>query len=576
MPPRARRILGVVLACLAIFLGPTVHAQDLTQWTEEGARVTDGEDSTGVLLPNGTVRLYFTSDRSVPGVLGFPILSALSPDGLNFTADTGFRMTGAFGTRVVPLPNGQYRMFYGSDAIPGTSPGSSIPGPGIASAISSDGLNFTTEPNWRVLLSTVNAGPGATLGEGGTVVTLPNGTYRLYFSLSYPPPPPPGLTAGAVFSASSTDMLNWTLDPGVRLGVGSPLGDSALHPDGFVNGDGSVTLFYWTEGMAAIYYATAADGLNFGTPKETSLNDQNPNCGVCFYADPSVYPLPDGRLRIYTNSINLSTNVDTISSAISNEPAPGLPALVSSVLPSSRSVAVGTTATAFATIINAGLGGGFNCSIAPVGALPATFSYQTTKPSTNAVTGSPNAPVTIAAGGSQSFVIALTPSAAIAAGDIQLSFSCQYGAGAPIETGLNTLFFSASTTPTPDVIALVATASNDGTLHIAGNSGTGAFAIATDDVGAAGSITATANTGGATLPLTLTLCETNPATGQCLALPAASVTTTINANDTPTFAIFGQASGSIAFSPAASRIFVHFEDAGGVTRGSTSVAVETQ
>jgi hypothetical protein len=574
MPLRAQSVLCIVLACLAIFLGPTVQAQNLTQWTEEGARVTGGEDSTGVLLPNGSLRLYFTSD--VQGTLGFPILSAISPDGLNFSADPGTRMQGGSGTRIVPLPNGQYRMFFLSFNVPSSTPGVELMGQGIASAISSDGLTFTVEPNWRVLFSTVNSGSCTTPTDGGTVVTLPNGTYRLYFSLLCPPSPPPGLTDGAVFSATSTDMLNWVVDPSVRLGVGSSLGGSAIHPDGFVNGDGSVTLFYWTQEMAAIYYATAADGLNFGTPTLTSLNDKNPNCGVCFYGDPSVYSLPDGRLRIYTNSVDLSTGVNTISSATSNEPAPGLPALVSSVLPSSRSVAVGTTATAFATIINAGLGGGFNCSIAPTGSLPATFSYQTTNSATNAVTGTANTPVTIPAGAPQSFVIALTPTAPIAAADIQLSFSCQYGAGAPSETGLNTLFFSASTTPTPDVIALVATASNDGILHIGGNSGIGAFAVATDNVGAAGSITATANTGGATLPLSLALCETNPATGQCLAPPAASVTTTINANATPTFAIFGQASGSITFAPAASRIFVRFEDAGGVTRGSTSVAVETQ
>ena len=60
-----------------------------------------------------------------------------------------------------------------------------------------------------------------------------------------------------------------------------------------------------------------------------------------------------------------------------------------------------------------------------------------------------------------------------------------------------------------------------------------------------------------------------------LSAPAGSVTTTINANATPTFAIFVQGNGNVPFDPAANRIFVRFSS-GGVTRGSTSVAVRTQ
>jgi hypothetical protein len=55
-----------------------------------------------------------------------------------------------------------------------------------------------------------------------------------------------------------------------------------------------------------------------------------------------------------------------------------------------------------------------------------------------------------------------------------------------------------------------------------------------------------------------------------------SVTTTINAGATPTFGIFVQGGGNVAFNPASNRIFVRFKDGGNVTRGSTSVAVRTQ
>jgi hypothetical protein len=74
----------------------------------------------------------------------------------------------------------------------------------------------------------------------------------------------------------------------------------------------------------------------------------------------------------------------------------------------------------------------------------------------------------------------------------------------------------------------------------------------------------------------INLCETNPATGQCISAIDATVTTQINANATPTFGIFVQGNGNVPFDPAADRIFVRFKDGGGLTRGSTSVAVRTQ
>jgi hypothetical protein len=250
--------------------------------------------------------------------------------------------------------------------------------------------------------------------------------------------------------------------------------------------------------------------------------------------------------------------------------------LLAAVLPASRSVAVNGTATAFATIINSGTAAATSCSIAPAGGLPLTFHYRTTDPRTNQVTGTLDTPVDIAAGGSQSFVIGLTPTAAIAPTDATFDFSCTNTSPAPIVIGLSTLLLSGSITATPDVVALSATATNDGILHIPGSSGTGAFATATVNVGTGDAITASANTGSATLPVALTVCQTNPANGQCLAAPAATVATTIAANSTPTFSVFATASGTIPFDPANSRIFVVFSDSTNAVRGETSVAVQTQ
>ena len=136
---------------------------------------------------------------------------------------------------------------------------------------------------------------------------------------------------------------------------------------------------------------------------------------------------------------------------------------------------------------------------------------------------------------------------------------------------------------------MAATAQNDGILHITGTTASNAFAVATLNVGASASITAATNTRGAALPLSISLCQTNPTTGQCMSAIGRSpraieligpgsdlITMTINANETPTFGIFATATAQIPFIPQTNRIFVEFKDAGDVVRGATSVAVQTQ
>jgi hypothetical protein len=57
--------------------------------------------------------------------------------------------------------------------------------------------------------------------------------------------------------------------------------------------------------------------------------------------------------------------------------------------------------------------------------------------------------------------------------------------------------------------------------------------------------------------------------------PADSVATSVTAGAMPTFSIFVTGTGTVPFDPANNQILVRFRDAGGVARGSTSVAVRT-
>ncbi|MDZ7653995.1 MAG: hypothetical protein U5L03_16280 [Burkholderiaceae bacterium] len=251
--------------------------------------------------------------------------------------------------------------------------------------------------------------------------------------------------------------------------------------------------------------------------------------------------------------------------------------LVAAVLPASRSVQIGQPATAFATIINSGSSTAWGCQIASPPGLDADFYYQVTDPATNQVVpGFKNYPVRIDPGQSQSFLIAFTPAASFAPRDVALQFNCATAPDAPVFSGLNTLFLSSSATPVPDIVALAATLGGDGIVNVPGTSGTGFFAVATVNVGSSSPITASALLGNTSLPVSLSICQTNPTTGACLAPPSASVATSISAGATPTFAVFGTGSGAIPFDPANNRVYVVFRDAGGLVRGATSVAVRTQ
>jgi len=208
--------------------------------------------------------------------------------------------------------------------------------------------------------------------------------------------------------------------------------------------------------------------------------------------------------------------------------------IFSAVLPASRSVEVGATATAFATLINAGSTTALGCVVRLPADVPAGFFYQASDSNTNAVVGQPNQAVDVPAGASQSFVFGITPTEAFSARLVALQFQCANSANAASFVGLNTLRLSASVAPVPDLIALAATLSNNGVMELSGDSGF--FTSASINV----------------------------------------VRVQIDEGGTPTFAVFATATESIALDPANSRVFIFFNDDLGEVRGSTSVAVENE
>lgn len=251
-------------------------------------------------------------------------------------------------------------------------------------------------------------------------------------------------------------------------------------------------------------------------------------------------------------------------------PATAVP--FSAVLPSSRSVEIGVTATAFATILNADATVAADCSIAPVALVDADFFYQTTDPATNAVTGTLNTPVDIPAGGSQSFVIGMTPNSDFAATDVQFDFTCSTGT-AVSSTGINTLLLSGNTTPVADVVAVAVTPGGGGISRLPRDGLFGLMSLATTNVGADAIITARP-VDLAGIDGFLRICETNQNTSDCLEPLAEESTGALAADQTRTYSVFIAANTRILLDATNRRTAVQFVDEFGNIRGSTSVAIE--
>ena len=148
------------------------------------------------------------------------------------------------------------------------------------------------------------------------------------------------------------------------------------------------------------------------------------------------------------------------------DPAAAQSPLAAAVLPASRSPMVNETATVFATMLNGGTAAMSGCTVAPMTAMPVTFAFQATDATTNAPQGSPGTPFSLAGNGAQTLVLSFTPTAEFSPTQLELSFSCAGVQPASVVTGLNTVLLSGSTVQVPDVIALAATATNNGTLTL--------------------------------------------------------------------------------------------------------------
>jgi hypothetical protein len=243
--------------------------------------------------------------------------------------------------------------------------------------------------------------------------------------------------------------------------------------------------------------------------------------------------------------------------------------LVNAVLPTSRSVQVGTTATVFNTVLNGGSATAAGVTLSMANPPAGTFAYQESNCATNVLVGAMNPTLDIPAGGARCYVLFFTPSAPFAATDVHIRAQATNAPATTLITGINTWTLRATSSAGLDIIALTTTTD----LHKVSCNGTLAFAVALANVGAATSpITVTADNGSIGLPLSILVQETDPATGIVI---GDNLLDNVGPGQTRTVVVWVTFNGCVNFDPAANRIFIRFRDGSNNLVGSTSTAVST-
>jgi len=201
---------------------------------------------------------------------------------VSITEESGSRITGGSVPFIMKLDDNRFRLYYCGRE-------------GILSAISSDGLTFTQEPGVRISPDLNN--PFEKVVCDPTVIKLLGGKIRMYYKGANSPQGGPGQAIHKIFSAISSDGLNYQKE-GLRIDseVSGDMGWSSV-PDAVVLPDGKIRLYFVSGDPTSggIMTMTSYDGLHFGERK--ALN-------VTGFVDPAILLLPTNTFLLITAVIN--------------------------------------------------------------------------------------------------------------------------------------------------------------------------------------------------------------------------------------------------------------------------------
>jgi len=279
--------------------GPWANRLPLTWQLEPGLRVsgeTYADPHPHVPLAADVIQLgngsRFGRYRMFYSVTALGIGSGTSDDGINWTVEPGLRLESqriegelhfdVGHPTVVHLADGRWRMYHQTSTGIGTPLR-------VASAVSSDGLNFTHEEGVRI---DIGLDSELSFAGHGRAWRAADGSFWMLLSANTHDDTGPSDIA----LATSLDGLTWTI-------VEPHLFVDGHDPTLLVKADGSVTAL-WMYLDQTFYTSDSVDGLQWSPPVEVLFYDEDGrllNYSSDTGGDVALLRLDDGSLRLFTN-----------------------------------------------------------------------------------------------------------------------------------------------------------------------------------------------------------------------------------------------------------------------------------
>ena len=280
----------------------------------------------------------------------------------------------------------------------------------------SDGTQFIAQ---AADVATIDLGAPAsaqTLVSAGDLFAFSDGRqYIVYLPTALAPPTPPGMRLYTSASSEGPYVLS------TALPNGSIVGNGIAQMAGFYN---EARHEYWDYGSQIALPSSLGRAVKLGLGQQVSVPDLAPVLAA------SALGLPANVTLQHPHFARNWSGGTTVSAAIA---------------PTTLSIPVGGTATAFVTLTNSDTVTAADCFVAPASTAPAIVSYQAVDSATHSPLAAPNTPVPVAGNGTRgTFAVRLTGIVPVASTEVKFTIGCASSTDAPVVSDANTLILSVS------------------------------------------------------------------------------------------------------------------------------------